>query len=141
MTKSRVLQIAAVIFAMTVAGCGSGTPAVAGLRESFAQQLASHSVVRDFQQNGEDLLFSGPGTEGGVVKWRVHIDSAVVEPTGDTRAPYKGTVKSSWYANDQIVRPSASGRDSNLPVDLTNRGLAQDCWALWDPAARKWGWE
>jgi hypothetical protein len=138
--KSRVLQVAAIIVAFTAAGCGTGKPAVAGLRESFAQQLASNRAVRDFQQSGEDFLFSGPGTDGGVVKWRIHIDSAVIEPTGDPRAPYKGTVKSSWYSNDQVVRPSSSGRDSNLPVALTETGLAQDCYALWDPAAKKWGW-
>src|SRR5258706_8029653 len=140
MTKSGVLRTAAVIAALTVAGC-SGKPGVDGLRDSFAQQLAANRTVKDFQRNGDDLSFSGPGVEGGVAKWRVHIDSAVIETVDDVRASFKGTVKSSWYANDQAVRPSSSGRDSNLPPGLTDTGLAQDCWALWDPAKKKWGWD
>ena len=134
--KSRTgLLIVAVT--LTLAGCG--TPGPRGLRESFAQQLAAIHGVQDFQGSGDDLLFSGPGVDGPRAKWRVHVDSAVIEPTGDTRAPYKGVVKSSWYANDQVVRPGV--RDSNLPSDLTATGLAQDCWALWDKDAKKWGWE
>src|SRR3989304_2404055 len=138
MTKNRVLRVAAVIAALTMAGCGK--PGVDGLRESFAQQLASNRSVRDFQRNGDDLTFSGPGVEGGVAKWRVHIDSAVIEAIDDARAPYKGTVKSSWYANDQIVRPSSSGRDSNLPADLTVGGLAKDAWRPGAPPRKKGGW-
>jgi len=116
-----------------------GKPGVDGLRESFAQQIASNPFIRDFQRNGEDLVFSGRGIEGGIAKWRVHIDEAVVQPNSDPKQPYKGVIKSSWYSNDQIVRPS--GRDSNLPVELMANGLSQDCWALWDKAAGKWGWE
>lgn len=137
MTRDRVLQIAIVISAVMIAGCGK--PGVDGLRESFAQQLASNRVVRDFHRSGEDLLFSGPGLDGGMAEWRVHIDSAVIEPTSDANQPYKGVVKSSWYANGQIVRPG--GRDSNLPLGLDANGLAQECWALWDKAAGKWGWD
>mgnify|MGYP001401770353 FL=1 len=138
--KNRLLQIAAVI--ALAAGCGDGKPGVDGLRESFAQQLAANRAVKDFQRSGEDLLFSGPGPEEGpTVKWRVHIDSTVIEPSGDPDYPYKGIVKSSWYANDQPIRPSASGKDSNLPIALTSNGLAQECWGLWDKAARKWGWD
>jgi hypothetical protein len=136
MTKRGVLQVAAVIAVLTMAGC-SGKPGADGLRDSFAQQLKSNRAVKDFQRSGDDLSFSGPGVDGsGVARWRVHIDSAVIE----VRAPYKGTVKSSWYANDQVIKPSSSGRDSNLPVGLTDNGLAQDCYALWDPAKKEWGW-
>lgn len=139
MTSCRVVQLLMLIAVVTAAGCGK--PGVNGLRDSFAQQLASNRAVGDFQRNGDDLVFSGPGAEGGVAKWRVHIDSAVIETTGDTPARYKGVVKSSWYANGQIVRPSGDGRESRLPIELTANGLAQDCWALWDDAGKKWGWE
>ena len=140
--KNRILQGAIVIAGLAMAACGSGTPGVDSLRESFAQQLAANRAVTDFERKGEDLLFSGPAPEtSGVVKWRVHIDSTAIEPSGDPDYPYKGVVKSSWYANDQVIRPSAGGKDSNLPVALTSTGLAQECWGLWDKTARKWGWE
>jgi hypothetical protein len=135
MTRTRVL--AAVVAALVAAGCGK--PGVGGLRESFAQQLAANTFVKDFTRSGDDLRFSGPDVKGGLVKWKIHIDSAVIEPHSEAGKPYKGVVKSSWYANDQIVRPS--GGDSNLPLELSSTGLAQDCWAIWDEAARKWGWE
>ena len=96
---------------------------------------------RDFRRSGDDLFFTGPGAQGGVAKWRVHIDRAVIEPNSDPGSPYRGVVNSSWYSNDQVIRPSSNGRFSNLPSELTANGLAQDCWALWDKAAGKWGWE
>jgi hypothetical protein len=130
-----------VIGVAIVAMSACGKPDEKGLRDSFAQQLKANRAVTDFQHNGDDLLFAGPGAEGGVAKWRVHIDSAVIETTNDARAPYKGTVKSSWFSNGQIVRPSRNGRDSNLPIELSANGLAQECWAVWEPSGRKWGWE
>ena len=138
MKTKRLLQILPVIAALTMTGCGK--PGVSGLRDSFAEQLTAIRTVKDVQRQGDELSFTGPGVEGGTAKWRIHIESTVIEETGDTRAPYKGTVKSSWYENDKIVQISAGGRDSNLPVGLTETGLAQDCYALWDPAAKKWGW-
>jgi hypothetical protein len=138
--RNRALPAAAIVAALMIAACGK--PGADGLRDSFAQQVASNRFIRDYQRNGDDLTFSGPGAEGGTAKWRVHIDSAVVEPNDDaaTRAaqPYKGVVKSSWYSDDQLVRPS--GRDSNLPIELLSNGVSQDCWAFWDEAAKKWSW-
>lgn len=122
---------------LTMAACGK--PAVDSLRESFAQQVASNRFIRDFQRNGDDLTFSGPGAEGGVARWRIHIDSAVIEANDSPEQPYKGSVKSSWYSDNRLVRPS--GADSNLPIELTANGLAQDCWAIWNEAAKKWSWE
>lgn len=138
---TRFLHAAAVIAALATAACG--TPDVESLRESFVRQVASNRFIRDFQRNGDDLFFSGPGAEGGVAKWRVHIDSAVIEPNDDqsnnTAQPYKGTVKSSWYSDDQLVRPS--GGDSNLPIEFLDNGISQDCWAFWEEAAKRWDWE
>jgi hypothetical protein len=115
------------------------------LRESFAQQLAANRFIKDFQRNGEELTFSGPGAEGGVAKWRVRIDSAVIEPNtlpsgeADPAHPYKGVVTSSWYSDNQLIQPR--GRESHLPIELTDNGLAQICWALWDKAGKRWSWE
>jgi hypothetical protein len=132
------VRVALMMFAvLPLAACGK--PGVDSLRESFAQQVASNRFVRDFQRNGDELRFSGPDGAGGTAKWRIHIDSAVIEANNDNNQPYKGTVKSSWYANDQLVQPA--GRDSNLPVELLDKGVSQDCWAFWEPETKQWDWE
>ena len=138
------LQLAVMMIATTAmvaaAGCsGSGKPSEAGLRDSFAQQVAKNKFIKDFKRNGDELTFTGPGAEGGTAKWRVHIDSTLIEDTSNPLEPYQGTVKSSWYSNDQLVRPR--GRESGLPPELIDNGVAQDCWALWDKEQKKWGWD
>lgn len=135
MTRRAVFTAA--IGALIAVGCGK--PSVADLRESFAQQLAANTSVSDFQPGADELRFTGPGVDSGVAKWRVHIDSTVIERNDDPDKPYKGVVKSSWYADDRKVVPDA--RESNLPPELISTGLAQDCWAVWNRAARKWEWE
>jgi hypothetical protein len=128
------------VFGLLAAGCSSDAPSASGLRDSFAAQLAANPSVAGLTRQGDDLTFTGPGVDGpDRARWRVHIDSAVVERTGDPKSPYKGTVKSSWFANDQPILPSE--RESNLPRSLMSNGLAQDCWANWDPDTRTWGWE
>jgi hypothetical protein len=116
-------------------------PSEASLKDSFAKQLGSIPQTRNSERRGDELFFEGPGLKGAPsAKWRVRIDSVSIEPSGDSRTPYRGVVKSSWYANDQQVLPDMSAKTSNLPVMLTNTGLAQDCWALWDPDVNAWGW-
>ena len=131
------------VSALPLAACGvapgEAAPGEAGLRDSFAQQVQSISFIRDFQRNGDDLLFSGSDGAGGTAKWRIHIDAAFVAPYPDEKQPYKGTINSSWYANDQVIRPS--GSESNLPIELLDKGVSQDCWAFWDPTALSWDWE
>ncbi len=134
----QVLFVTFLVAALGLSGC-IGKPDEQGLRKSFAQQLAANPFVRDFRQDGDDLVFSGPGPEGGTAQWRVHVDSAVVEPDPTRQQSYRGSVKSSWRANGRLFQPR--GRDSNLPLELTSTGLAQECWALWDGTTRKWGWE
>ena len=136
---SRNWILLAAFFAATLTLSGCGNPDAQGLRQSFAQQLAANPFIRDFQHNGDDIIFFGPGPDGILTQWRVHIDSAVVEPNAAPQQPYRGTVKSSWRANGRLFQPR--GRDSNLPLELTSTGLAQDCWALWDKVNRKWSWE
>ena len=135
--SARFLQVAAIMTTLTLAACGK--PGVETLRTSFAQQVASNHFIRDFQRNAEDLIFSGPGVEVDDATWRIHIDSAVIEPNDDEALPYKGIIKSSWYANGQVIRPS--GRDSNLPIELMANGLSQDCCAFWNKTTGQWDWE
>jgi hypothetical protein len=132
----RLLQVAAIAAALTVAACGK--PTVDSLRDSFAQQVQANRFVKDFQRNGDELLFSAPDGAGTPAKWRIHIDSSVVEANRDETRPYKGTVKSSWFANGEAVTPR--GRESNLPVELLDNGISQDCWALWEKSTKRWGW-
>jgi hypothetical protein len=134
---TRMVQMTAIVLAMAAAGCGK--PGDQSLRDSFAQQLAANQFIKDFQRNGDDLTFTGPGADGGVAKWRVHIDSAAVEPNDDEAQPFKGVITSSWYSDGKPVQPS--GRDSNLPLELMANGLSQDPWAFWDKAGKRWTWE
>jgi hypothetical protein len=138
----RSLVIAAVVATAALNAACSGAPGEQGLRDSFAQQLGANKFVKDFQRNGDDITFVGPGPEGGTAKWRVHLDSSVVEPNEDKKSnpsAYKGTIKSSWFADDKKVE--AGARQSNLPFELNSNGLSQDCFAFWDQAGKKWGWE
>jgi hypothetical protein len=133
----RIVVTAGVIVTLMTAACGK--PTDRDLRESFAQQMAANKVVKDFQKNGDDLTFTGPGADGTVMKWRVHIDSSAIDDTKDAEKPYKGTVKSSWYAGTYKVVPDRF--ESNLPLELISTGLAQDCWAVWNKTTKKWEWE
>ena len=135
--RIRFLRVLLILAALPLAACGK--PGGESLRGSFAQQIASNRFVRDFQRSGDELLFFGPDGAGGDAKWRIHIDSAVIESNDDEKQPYKGTVKSSWYANEQPIQPT--GRDSNLPIELSDKGVSQDCWAFWEPETKRWGWE
>ena len=135
--KRQLLQLAVVVVALATAACGK--PGEASLKDSFAQQLGANKFVKAFEHRGDTLLFAGPGGETGEAKWRVRIDSAVVEPNNDPAKPYKGTVKSSWYVDERIVRPA--GSDSKLPVELISNGLGQECWAFWDGSTKTWSWE
>jgi hypothetical protein len=127
------------LVSLLASACGSGRPGEAELRDSFAAQLAANSFARDVQRNGDEITFSGPAVAGGTGNWRVVVDSAVIEVNEDPARPYKGTVTSSWYSDGQLV--TFSGRESNLPVELTSNGLAQECWALWNTASARWEWE
>jgi len=136
--RDRSMRVS-VILALLLSACGDGRPGADGLRDSFVAQLAANPFVRDVQRSGDEITFSGPVSDGGVGPWRIVIDSAVAEPNDDPSLPYRGTVTSSWYSDGQIVLPS--GRESNVPVELTSNGLAQDCWALWNSASARWEWE
>lgn len=117
----------------------SSAPAESGLRDAFAQQLAANKFLSTFERNGDTLTFKAPSPDGTPASWRVHIDSVKIEEQKSEKEPYKGTVLSSWFVNDQPV--TITGADSNLPLELTSNGLGQECWALWDATSKKWGWE
>jgi hypothetical protein len=127
------------ILLLLASACGDGRPSESDLRDSFAAQLAANRFVSNVEPDGDAITFTGPATGGGVAAWRIVIDSAAVEPNDDPSLPYKGTITSSWYSDGQPVRPS--GRESNLPAELTSNGLAQECWALWNSASARWEWE
>ena len=135
---TRTLQIVALAAALAAAAC-STAPGEQGLRDSFAEQLGANRFVKDFQRNGNELTFVGPGPNGGEAKWRVQIESAIVEANEDEAQPYKGTIRSSWFGDGIKIEPK--GADSNLPFELMSNGLAQEPWAFWNKAAGRWSWE
>ena len=133
--RSHLLR-ATLILVLLASACGDGKPTASDLRDSFAAQLGVNQFVSNLQRDGDTITFSSLPAGGA---WRIVIDSAKVEPNDDPSRPYKGTITSSWYSDGQIIRPS--GRESNLPVELTSNGLAQECWALWNSASTRWEWE
>jgi hypothetical protein len=136
MMKTQLLRVFLLVAIVTWAGCG--TPGEEDLRESFAQQVASISFVRDFQRNGDELGFSGPYGAETDAKWRVLIESAVIEPQDDEKQPYKGTITSSWYVNGRLIQPR--GSYSDLPSEFLDKGVSQHCWAFWEKSTKRWGW-
>ena len=133
------IAVSAAFIATALFAAACSRPDVQSLRDSFAQQVAANHSITDFKRNGDDLTFSGPGLESDVAKWRVHIDSAVIESQENAAQPYKGTVKSSWYADGRRIEPGA--RESNLPLPLIANGISQECWAFWEKAGKRWSWE
>jgi hypothetical protein len=135
MTRRSGLLLAALLFA---AAC-SNAPREDGLRDSFAQQLAANKFIAEFQRSGDNMTFRAPRPDGTPSTWRVHIDETAVEPQSEERQPFKGTLRSSWYVNGERIE--ITGRDSNLPIELTSNGLSQECWAFWEANERRWSWE
>ena len=123
-------------------GCGradeSGKPSVESLRASLAEQIAGIEFVHDFGRKGDELTFQRPDGSGEEVSYRVHIDSAVVEPNDDAAIPYRGVITASWYLNDRLV--ARTGSISNLPMWIQDAGLGQECWAFWEEPAKRWDW-
>ena len=136
--RSHLLRTTLILVVLASA-CGDGRPSASDLRASFAAQLAANRFVSNVQPEDDTITFSWLATDGRVAAWRIVIDSVDVQPNDDPSLPYKGTITSSWYSDGQLVQPS--GRESNLPVELTSNGLAQECWALWNSASARWEWE
>ena len=136
--RSHLLRTTLILVVLSSA-CGDGTPSASDLRASFATQLAANRFVSNVQSEGDAITFSWLATDGRLADWRIVIDTVDIQPNDDPKLPYKGTITSSWYSDGQLVQPS--GRESNLPVELTSNGLAQECWALWNSASARWEWE
>lgn len=133
-------RLAAVWIAVAVAaGCAAAVePGPDNLRASFAAQIDSIESVSGVEHTGDTLTFTETQADGTEVQWRVAIDSAVVEEPAVEGAPTQGHVLSSWYADGELIEPL--GSMSRLPDTFLDAGIAQDCWALWDADAGRWGW-
>ena len=138
--KRRTLAVC--LSACTLAACGaarSPQDQAQQLVDSFARQIVSTGIVRDFRREGDTLSFSARYGKQPDAKWRVHIDSATIEPRVDGTTSYNGTVKSSWYVDGEPIRPR--GSQSDLPLPFLDAGIAQECWAFWDGRSRQWSWK
>ena len=139
MTRSlRLAHICAPLLILATAACSSA-PGTDDLRDSFAQQLSANKFVSDFQRSGDTMTFKAPRPDGTASTWEVRILTATIETQSDAKQPFKGTVTSSWSVNGREIK--SSGSDSNLPLELTSSGLAQECWAFWEADAKRWSWE
>ena len=133
--KKRLIVLG--LSALALVACGAAPEQQ--LTDSFVQQIASSGIVRDFQQNGDEVLFVANYGERLDAKWRVHVDSTSIERDPDGTTPHKGVVKSSWYVNGEQIRPR--GDQSDLPLAFLDQGIAQECWALWDKSNNQWSWK
>lgn len=133
-------RLAPVWIAVAVAaGCAAAVePGSDNLRASFAAQIDSIESVSGVEHTGDTLTFTETQADGTEVQWRVVIDSAEVAPPAVEGAPTQGNVVSSWYADGELIEPL--GSMSRLPDAFLDAGIAQDCWALWDADAGRWGW-
>jgi len=133
---------AAALVALVMSACASREANEQSLKDSFAEQIASAGIARDLTRNGDELTFVAPraGKAGKAdAKWRVRIDSAVLEPQTSERNPFKGSVESSWFADGEIQL--SSGSFSGLPEGFLDMGVGQECYALWDAETMQWSWK
>ncbi|MYN64426.1 MAG: hypothetical protein F4X11_05275 [Acidobacteria bacterium] len=132
------VRLTPVWVAAAVACAAAVEPGVDNLKASFAAQIDSIGSVSGVAQTGDTLTFTQTRADGTEVQWRVAIDSAVIEEPAVDGAPIQGHVVSSWYADGELIEPL--GSMSRLPDAFLEAGIAQDCWALWDADAGRWGW-
>jgi hypothetical protein len=118
--------------------CGGPSPEQQ-LKDSYVQQIVSSGFARDLQHQGDEVTFTGKRADKNDAKWRVHFDAATIENDTDGKTPRKGTVKSSWFVDNEQIRPR--GDQADLPLQILDAGLAQECWAFWDKKAGKWSWK
>ncbi len=139
-----------VTLAGTLAACGpSETPAPAApepdvetLRASFIAQIESIDLVANLEADGDDIRFVRPDGSGEDVQWRVRIDSLEVQAGSGEGAQALGHVLSAWSADGRpiTVWEGSTGPQTDMPLWVLDAGLATDCWALWDDAAKAWSW-
>ena len=122
---------------LALAACAT-QPGELNLRESFVAQIAEVDGVTDVERDGDEVTFSRPDGRGGTASWRVHIDSAALEPGPNEQTPFLGHVLSSWFRDGERIEPLRSM--SGLPEAILDTGIAQDCYALWDTTPQAWGW-
>jgi hypothetical protein len=138
--KPRALVVC--VSAWMMAACNAAAPAQSleqQLTDSFARQIVSTGIVRDLRRDGDTLWFSARYGKQPDAKWRVHIDSATIEPQADGTTSSKGIVKSSWFVDGEPIRPR--GSQSDLPLAFLDAGIAQECWAFRDNDSRQWSWK
>jgi hypothetical protein len=120
-------------------GCAQAQADDETLRASFAERIATSSFVSDFVREGDELSFSGPDGEGGTAAWLVRIETSLVEPVELNDAnPFQGRVVSEWQKDGEVAE--YLGTMTALPQAFQDRGVAQECWANWVEAERRWDW-
>lgn len=120
---------------LALAACAA-QPGETSLVRSFAEQIAAVDGVTDFRRDGDELTFTGPDGRDGVASWRVRIESAELVLVAER--PTEGHVVSSWFRDGEQVE--TIGSMYTLPMEFFDTGIAQECYALWNPASNEWYW-
>jgi hypothetical protein len=87
--------------------------------------------VKEFQRNGDDMTFIGPGPKAAPPN-----GACISTPPSSNRTrtkgesvAVKGTIKSSWLADGQKIERTPPVEP---PFELNSNGLSQDCYGFWD---------
>ena len=129
----------ALAWAVAAAGCAAAAaPTEDSLKASFTAEIDAVASVGGVERSGDALTFVETREDGTEVQWRVVIESAAVDEPAAEGAPIQGHVVSSWYADGALIEPL--GSMSRLPEAFLDAGIAQECYALWDEEAGRWGW-
>lgn len=140
---------ASALGALLVAGvflaCSAGDPEpnVDTLRDSFTAVIESIDLVKELEVEDDEIRFVRPDGSGDDVDWRVRIESLAVESAEGEGAQVLGHVLSAWSANGRPISVGVGpdGRPvTDMPAWVLDTGLATECWALWDPDRKQWGW-
>ena len=142
--RSRLAAFGTLALAGVFLACAESAPEPdePSLRASFVAQIEADELVKDLKVYGDEIHFARRDGAGEHVEWRVRIDSLEVDVGEGEGAQAVGHVVSGWSVAGRpvSVEVGPEGLVTDMPIWVLDAGLAPECWALWDEAAKAWGW-